>query len=179
MLDYGSRIDDYSSFFRNNSIIFVIFYIVLLAYAAISKDAFPWAYSAASASINFTPFWTLSSHIEDYLYGQLPMSDIVIYLCTRILIFLPYGFYCTLLLHKKSRILRFLTLFLLPLLIEVLQYFIIPSRCDIDDFIFGVIGGIIGSLGFYLTNAIFHAISGKYFLAKETGYHFSHSSLHF
>jgi glycopeptide antibiotics resistance protein len=61
----------------------------------------------------------------------------------------------------------------------VLQYIFFPARCDIDDVIYGLLGGLLGSLGFFLLNLIFKAFSGKEFLAKDPAYRFSNSSLHF
>lgn len=179
MVGYGSRIKQYPTFYRNNSIIFVLFYLVILIYGSFSKDAFPWVYRAVmwEDTVNFTPFLALSRQIEDYLYGIIPLSDIFEYIGIRILFYLPYGYYIALLTRRNPRFVKYVSFLILPLIIEVFQYFFIISRCDIDDVIYAYIGGILGSVLFYLTNAIFHGITGKDFLERENYY--GSSSLHF
>ncbi|MBE5966713.1 MAG: hypothetical protein E7255_07065 [Lachnospiraceae bacterium] len=172
MTGYGTRINQYPAFYRSNSIIFILFYLGILIYGSFAEDAFPWAYRAVmwSNTANYTPFLVLARQIEDYLYRIIPLRDIFVYLGVRILIFAPYGYYVTLLTRKNSRLLKHLLFLLLPLLIEVFQYFLFTARCDIDDFIYGFLGGLLGSLLFYLTDRIFHSISGRTFLERERTY---------
>lgn len=179
MLNYSSHLEDYPSFYRNSSIFFIVAYLLVLSYGAFVKDAFPLADQMIPGTYNFIPFWSLSSLINEYLYKDFTLNTIFIYLCSRIIIFIPYGFYCKLLLRGKSKLMGLAVLFVLPLLIELFQGIYIPSRCDIDDIIFGVIGGLFGIVSYYLINFIFNLFSGKDFLAKESGYHFSNSTLHF
>lgn len=178
MFDYGARIENYAPFFRNNSIVFLLFYFVFIVYSAFAKGAFPWAYPVPLETANFIPFWVIPTQIEDYMNGLIPLSDIVIYLSSRILIYAPYGFFCALITRGHARTLRFLSLLMFPLLLEVLQFLFIKTRCDIDDLMYAFMGGILGSLGFYLINKIFHAVSGKEFLEKKPDYRFSNSTLH-
>lgn len=179
MFDYGTRIDDFNDFYRNISVVFLLFYFAVILYGNSVKNAFPWAYPDINTSYNFAPFGVIATMIEDYLYDNASLHEIITYLLSRTLIFLPYGFYSTLLLRRQSRLPRFFALLMLPFIIEVLQYIFLPERCDIDDLIYALVGGLIGSLSFYLLNVIFRAFSGRNFLAKETDYRFSNSSLHF
>jgi glycopeptide antibiotics resistance protein len=179
MTDYGTRVDDFILYYRNSNIVFFISYLAVIFYGVFAKDAFPWAYRAISETANFIPFRIIAAQIEDYLYGLIPLSDIFTYLLGRILAFLPYGFYITMILRKQGRLPRFFALLLLPFLFEILQYFIIPERCDIDDLIYALIGGLIGAFLFFLQNILFRAISGKEFLGREGEYRFSSNSLHF
>mgnify|MGYP001198465593 CR=1 FL=1 len=180
MFSYSFRISNYRSYYVKNSILFTLCYLGVLIYGNFVEEAFPSLYRAVlwSDSINITPFITLSMEIEDYLYGIIPLSYIFIYLASRILIFIPYGYYITLLTKKCSRPIRILLYLFLPGLIELIQFFIYPSRSDIDDLIYGFIGAIIGSLFFNLVGIIFRSISGKDYLEKE-GYYSSFNSLHF
>lgn len=179
MLDYGTRIEGFNEFYRNISIIFLLFYFGILIYGAFVENAFPWAYPVKTDTYNFLPFSILATQIEDYLYSSMTLKEIVTYLLSRTITFVPYGFYIALLLRRQTRLARFFALLQLPILIEVLQYIFVPSRCDIDDLIYAIIGGLIGSLSFFLMNVIFHAFSGKDFLAKDTDYRFTNSPLHF
>ncbi|MGB4657866.1 MAG: VanZ family protein [Mobilitalea sp.] len=179
MLGYGTKIEDFSLFYRNSMIVFSMFYIVLLLYADFAPSAFPLAYQNTLNVFNLKPFWTVSGQIEDYLYELIPIRDIFIYLASRILTFIPFGFIVTLILREQSRLLRLLALLSVPFLLEFFQYFIFPSRCDIDDIIYALLGGVIGSLLFYLINLIFRAFSGSEFLSNEGSHKFSGSTLHF
>lgn len=179
MSDYGTRIENFNPFYRNNSIIFLLFYFGIIIYGSFAPDAFPWAYRALPEDANFAPFLSVATQIEDYLNHMIPVSDVIWYLISRILAFFPYGFYCILLFRRRSRALRFLTLFFVPVILEFFQYIFIPIRCDIDDVLYALIGGMLGALWFHLNNVIYHAISGKNFLSKESDFRYSNSSLHF
>ncbi|MDF2904813.1 MAG: putative rane protein [Herbinix sp.] len=179
MLDYSTRFEDYNMFYRNHSLLFFIIYLCVMIYGMFVEGAFPLAYQGTLETANIIPFEAITILIEDYLYGIIPLSDVLVYLLVRILIFLPYGFQLTLLLRRQSRLLRFIVLLLLPVIIEIFQYFIISYRSDIDDVIYAMIGGILGSILFYLCNLIFRAFTGKNFLAKDADYPFANSRIHF
>ncbi|NLJ96620.1 MAG: hypothetical protein GX321_05655 [Clostridiales bacterium] len=179
MFDNSSRIDNFNSFYRNVSIIFVLIYIGILLYGNFNEDAFPWAYHMVSSQVNFTPFWSIATQIEDYINKMIPLVDILTYLLVRTLTYIPYGFYAVLLLRKSSKLLRFFILLLFPSLIEMVQYFIVPARFDVDDIIYAFIGGVIGALWFHIINGIYRAVSGRNFLSRDSDYRYSNSSLHF
>lgn len=179
MLDYGSRIEKFNAFYRNISIIFILFYMGILMYISFADNSLPSIYHVKSHQQNFTPFWWVATQIEDYLNEMIPLSDIVAYLLSRILIFVPYGYYGILILRNRSKLARLLFLLILPFIIELIQYFILPTRCDIDDVIYAFIGGSIGALLYYLVNTIYRIISGKDFLTRDSDYSYSNSTLHF
>lgn len=179
MLDYGTKIDDFSDFYRNINIVFLLFYVFSIFYNNFAKSAFPWAYITTSTSANFYPFEIISVKIEDYIYGLASLGDIIAYLLSRILTYIPYGFFIVFVLRRQNRLIRVFALLLLPFLIEVLQFIIIPGRCDIDDLIYAFIGGLLGNLLFFLTNIIFRAFTGRAFMAGESDYRYSGHTLHF
>ncbi|HWT74498.1 MAG TPA: hypothetical protein VN258_07230, partial [Mobilitalea sp.] len=106
MLEYGTKVDDFNEFYRNTSILFLVIYLSVIFYGAFVKNSFPWAYPLTYDTYNLMPFGILSTQIEDYLYGNIPLSDIITYLLSRTLVFLPYGFYITLLLRRQARLAR-------------------------------------------------------------------------
>ncbi len=179
MIEYGNKIDDFKAFFRNSGILFNIIYLGILLYASFAEAAFPWMYRVAAENFNRTPFWSIATQIEDYMKHMLPLSDIFTYLASRILLFLPYGYFSTLLLRRRPRFVRFLALLLFPVILETLQFFLYPTRCDIDDVTYAFLGGLLGALWFHLNNVIFRTISGKTFLPKDSDFRYSKSSLHF
>jgi glycopeptide antibiotics resistance protein len=138
-----------------------------------------WSYQGTLTSVNIVPFEVITIQIEEYLYGIVPLNNIVIYLLSRITAFIPYGFIIALLLRRKNRLPKYASLLILPIVMEVLQYFIFPTRCDIDDVIYAFLGGILGSVLFYLLNVIFRSVTGKEFLMRNSDYRYSGGALHF
>lgn len=179
MFDYGTRIEDYNSYFRNQSIVFLVVYFVVLFYFALTNNNLAWYPYTTYDQINFNPFHILLSKIEGYRYHQIFLSEILTYLFSRSLPYLPYGFYCFILLREHSRSAKIISLFVLPIVIETVQYFIQIQRCDLGDIIYGFLGGLIGFLSFLLLNWIFRVFSGNDYLARESEYHFANRSLHF
>lgn len=180
MFDYGSKADDFNSFYRNSNILFFVIYFCILIYGNFTVNAFPWAYDLISGDPNFAPFHIISNQIEDLIYGSNSLSDLIVYLSSRIVVFIPYGFYLTIITRKQNRLFRYSMFLVLPVLIEAMQYFMIPQRFDIDDLIYGLIGGFLGCFVFFLTNVIFRLVSGNDFLSRDSYYHgYHHSHLHF
>lgn len=179
MIEIGSHVEDYPVFFCKSSILFLLTYLFILVYGSFDNVAIPSVYKSTNDFINLTPFWSISVQIEAYLSGKMPISDIILYLCSRILIFVPYGYYCVLLLRRKSKLIRLLSLLVLPFLIELFQGVLNSSRCDIDDLIYALIGGLLGTLFYYLMNSLYKVISGKDFLEKGNKYRMSGPPLHF
>jgi glycopeptide antibiotics resistance protein len=179
MFDYGTRIEKFIAFYRNISIVFVLFYIGFLLYVSFSEHSLPVINRMRSNHQNFTPFWWIATLIEDYINEMVPLSDILTYLLGRIFAYVPYGFYIILIFRYQSKLVRFLFLLLLPSVIELFQYFIIPARCDIDDIIYAFIGGAIGGLWYHITNTIYRAVANKDFLSKDSDYIYSGNTLHF
>lgn len=179
MLDYGTRIEGFYEFYRNTSIVFIIFYMVALLYGAYVKDSFLFAYPISSEEPNLLPIGAIVVLIEDYIYDYISLGEIAAYLLTRILAFVPYGFYLTLLLRNQSRLTKFIAFLFLPLLLEVTQYIFLPGRSDVDDLIYALIGSVLGSLLFCLNNFLFRAFSGKEFLSRDNDHRYYGSSLHF
>lgn len=181
MIDTSSRIGGYQSFYRNNSIVFILFYIGIIIYGFVFPEDIQWFYPTPFISFqgNLLPFNILSTQIELYIYNQLPLSEILIYLISRVAFYGPYGFYITLISRKRSRVVRFLLYLLFPIVIETIQYIYSPSYFDIDDIIFGLMGSILGGLLFQLKNHIYRMFSGQDFLAVNRGYRNLNRPLHF
>lgn len=179
LFDYGTKLEDFNSFYRDMSILFILMYISAILTGVFLKDAFSWAYPIRYKTYNLLPFGIISTLIEDYLYGYVPLSTIINYLLSRILPFLPYGFYITLLLRRQGRLKRLPALLILPILIEATQLYVHRELCDIDDIIYAFVGGILGSILFYIKNIIFILISGREFLLNDRDYRFSNSRHHY
>lgn len=179
MLNYGSTLEGFPRFYRNSSIVFLVFYTAALLYGNFSVDAFGWDYATASNTAGFIPFTIISAQFSSYLDGSIPLWDIVTYLSSRILVYIPYGFYIFLLLRRRSVLLRCLALLIVPFLIEAVQYFTWNARCNIDDLIYALLGGLLGFLAFIMTNAIYRTFAGRDFLISEGSYRRYGNPLHF
>ena len=179
MLDHNTKFENFYNFYRNSSIIFCFIYLGAILYGAFISDAFPAAYPITTKSYNFIPFRIISLEIDGYLYNELALSEILLYLFSRIFAYLPYGFYISLLLRRQRRFSKYMALLMFPLLIEVLQFVFIPSHCDIDDLIYALFGGLLGSFLLWLTTLLYRAVSGKEFLGRENGYRYYMNNLHY
>ncbi len=178
MIDASGKIDDFYDYYKSNSIFFIIVYIATLIYGNYIADSFFWTNNYGT-SANFSILKIISVKVEDYIYNHIPLSDIMNYLSSRILIYIPYGFYISLLLRNQRRLIKSLALLILPFVFKALQYFIIKPRCDIDDLFYAFIGGLIGTLIFFITNVIFRSFSGRDFFGDETRSRYFGNTLHF
>lgn len=177
MLEHGNKTENFHRFYRNNNIVFIIFYLAIIIYASFLGGTYPWPYPIILDGGNLTPFLSLSIYIERFIVGLGPLKDVFIYLAGRILIFLPYGFYIGLLLRNKPRILKFIALLFFPLILELIEFWTLSPGADIDDIFYGLIGSLIGTAMFYLVNYIYRLGSGRNFLSKGNNYRYS--NLHF
>ena len=177
MFQRSPKTSSFHSFYRNNSIIFLLYYVGIIIYALFLKGSFPWPYPIITEVANSAPFLSLAVLIERYIMDLAQLKDIFIYLASRVLLFVPYGFYISILLRKNSRLLRVCSLILFPLGIEFIQYLVHRPSFDIDDIIYGFLGSLIGFALFVLTNYIFRTVSGRDFLSRSNGY--GYSNLHF
>lgn len=179
LFDRGPKYSHFNSFYRNISIVFLIIYVGVLINLFFLQNGSKILYFNDFRSINFVPFLTLATLIEDYLGGYVSLSNIVAYLSQSILLFVPYGFYSVLLLKYHSRLTRFITFLLFPLFIEVIQRVFLLGKCDIDDIIFALFGCILGGLCYHLLNRIFLSATDEDFLYERSPYSFYRNSFHF
>ncbi|MDF2586884.1 MAG: putative rane protein [Anaerocolumna sp.] len=179
LFDHGPKYNRFTNFYRNNSIVFIIFYIVILIYIFFLDKSSNQFNNVDLKSLNIIPFLSFATFIEGYLDGVISMNVILNYLTKGILLFMPYGFYIILLLKNTTRIVRFLSLLFLPLIIEALQWLTNRGRIDIDDILLGLLGGFIGALCYHLLNSIFRIVKDEDFLTERSIYSFYRNSLHF
>jgi glycopeptide antibiotics resistance protein len=98
-----------------------------------------------SSSINLIPFRT----ITEYAKSTIASSDVLNYafvnLSGNILMFVPFGFFLPTLWRKQRKISRFAaTVCITVAAIELIQLFTTLGSCDVDDFIFNIIGAALG-----------------------------------
>ena len=179
LFDHGQKYNNFKSFYYNCNIFSIIIYLAIIINLLFLNNANYVIYYSNFQKINFIPFLTIATLIEDYIGGYMPLTSIVNYLLLGIVIYIPYGFYISLFLRSQRRPLKFLCLFVLPVIIEGLQIILNLGKCDIEDVILGVIGGILGGFVYFLLNSLFLIVTDEDFLYERSRYSFYRNNLHF
>jgi glycopeptide antibiotics resistance protein len=99
----------------------------------------------SSNGSNFIPFYHVAAYIEDYVYNQIDLQRLILYITAATTLYIPYGFYLRLLLRNAGHLLLTGLMLLLPILVEICQYYFTTHIIDIEHILFGFIGGMIGS----------------------------------
>ena len=93
-------------------------------------------------SMNFIPFKTIIGYIKPL--DNLPSSTIITNIVGNIIACMPFAFFLPLLFKKQNKLKIFtLTMILIVLLIELLQFITLSGSFDIDDLILNVLGAVI------------------------------------
>lgn len=190
LFDHNNRYRNFKEFFRNSSILFFIGHCTIfvsvqfLQYTNAFKGTTlqtclsqPHIICEAVQNINAIPFLTFAERIESYIYQTLPLSYVISYVVSPLLLYLPLGFIIHLLLRYQSRLLRIFLFLLLPIAVEFLQYTTLHLNAEVDDIIFAVFGQLLGSLLYFFINSLFLRIKDEDFLEARQYGHQSH--LHF
>lgn len=179
LFDKGHRYNGFHSFFRSTSITFLIFYAATFVFLSFITNKAALLIFTDIKSINFIPFFTLATLIEAYIDKKAELTDIGTYLVHTSCIFIPYGFYAVLLLRKSSRFIRCLALLFLPVLTEILQRIFLVGKADIDDILFGLLGGFLGGILYHLLNTAYNYVADEDFLSRRNQYSFYRNNLHY
>lgn len=96
-----------------------------------------------SNSLNIIPFKTIIEYIKAF-DSLLDTRAVMTNLLGNIVACMPFAFFLPLLFKKQNNIKRFtITMILIVLLIELLQFATLSGSCDIDDIILNVTGALI------------------------------------
>lgn len=99
--------------------------------------------------VNFLPFKGIERMLENIVYGDY-LGIEKDFLIGNILLFLPFGFLVPLVFKKCNKYYKEIIASILGVLVvELIQFALVSGSFDIDDFIYNIIGGIIG-FGLYL-----------------------------
>lgn len=138
------------SFFVAETGLFYLVYFALIIYGV-----FFYAKSETGQMVQLIPFATLAAYIDAIIQGTVDGQALVSYLLYQGAFFIPFGFFVALIGQRIPVLLRLLLLVLLPAFIELAQLILHLNRCDVDDFLFAFIGGLVGMLLFFLFNELF------------------------
>lgn len=179
MADSSDKSIGFKIFFRNNSIVFGVFYLLgIIKYLFIQNTDY-FILETNLKTINLIPFYTLATLIEDYISDQGSLTFIITHLLQGIIPYIPYGFYIILLLRHQSRLLRFTALLFFPIAIEVLQRITLLGKADIEEVLLGLLGGFIGALIYHSINTLHHYVKGCDFLTEQTRFRYYRDNYHF
>lgn len=168
--DTSDKITGFKVFFRNSSIVFGAFYILVLLGFLFIKNTDYLILDADLSTINLVPFHTLATLIEDYISDQGSLSIIGTYFLQGVLPYVPYGFYVILFLRHQKRLIRFAALLLFPIIIEILQRLSLLGKTDIEDVLLGLLGGFIGALIYHSLNTLHNYTKDRDFLTEQRRY---------
>jgi glycopeptide antibiotics resistance protein len=109
------------------------------------------------ASYNLVPFKTIMLYIRLFEDGLSGSETAFINLASNIVLFTPLGFFLPRLFGRQRRYWRFfLTVTVVIIGVELLQYFFRLGSCDIDDLILNVFGSTLGFCTFSLRRREYH-----------------------
>lgn len=100
-------------------------------------------------SFNMIPFKTINLFLSGYLKGIVNFKTFSMNIFGNLFIFMPYGIFLPLIFKKQEKFKNFfLSITLIVILIEILQFLTMSGSCDIDDLILNVTGAVIAFLIF-------------------------------
>ena len=139
---------------KQNKVINIIFWVIFVFYLILMIDLLLTSkIGLESRSINFIPFKSIAEGINVYDGFRYRLIDVQVW--GNVLIAIPAGIYVMFLSKKDSFLRALLTVFLLSLGIEIIQFIFKIGASDIDDIILNCLGGVVGILIYYLLKKIF------------------------
>lgn len=114
-------------------------------------------------SLNLIPFKTIIGYIMPS--GNISNKAVIVNILGNIAACMPFGFFLPLLFEKQNKFRVFIiTMMIIVLIIELLQFVTLSGSCDIDDLILNVLGALIIYLIFRIK--IIRNLLYKLFLLK-------------
>ena len=139
-----------------NLIIYFIIYIVTILTLTLFDEIFgrqgitfiKWndylLKSYMNTSFNIIPFKTIKLFIRGYKVGIVSLKNFSINIIGNFVGFMPCAVFIPLLFRNINKYYKFLiTMILIVLLIEILQFMTMSGSCDVDDLILNVLGASI------------------------------------
>lgn len=131
-------------FYKELLILSFVIYIMCLFQVVTFQDGVTWS------SNNFIPFREIMRYnIGSHLFFKNVLGNMIM--------FLPYGFFVSYLLHNKKISLTFVLTLIASVSIEVVQM-MIGRVFDVDDIILNVCGGCLGFAIYYLIDKLWYKL---------------------
>ena len=141
--------------FKINLIICFLLYILLLSTLTLFDDYFrrgslniTWnkemIKNYLNTSFNIVPFKTIKMYITKYISGYFSAKIFMYNIIGNIVALIPFSFFLPLIFKRQNKFKTFfITMIIVVLLIEGLQFVTLSGSCDIDDLILNVFGAHI------------------------------------
>ena len=95
-------------------------------------------------SFNIIPFKTINLFISGYLKGIVSLKSFSINIFGNLCAFMPFAIFLPLIFKSMNKYFNFfITMIVIVVIIELLQFATISGSCDIDDLILNVLGASI------------------------------------
>lgn len=132
----NASMKEYKKYLKYSCIYFVFAYVVLLADLLFFSARFRYS----GRVINIMPFKTIIPYLMND--GFISTKVIIMNLFGNIILFIPFGFIIYIFIKNKFRVMMYL--FMIPIIVEVIQFIASTGVSDIDDIILNFMGGVIG-----------------------------------
>lgn len=167
LCDKNSRFYNYKKFFIGISILFFILYATLFVYRFFLHCTDSFLTLADRKKFYMIPFYTIATHIEQYILDKTPIKSLLHYSFIVILLFVPMGFYAKIIFKNLYGVTKFIYTLGIPIIVEGLQHFLLVGRFNIDDIILGSFGILLGMLLFHILNSVFLLVKNEEFLFER------------
>ncbi len=95
-------------------------------------------------SFNIIPFKTINLYIAGYLNGFVSFKNFSVNIIGNLCAFMPFSIFLPLMFNSMNKYLNFLiTMIIIVVVIELLQFATISGSCDIDDLILNIFGASV------------------------------------
>lgn len=163
LFDRGPRFDDFNLFFhRMNSFFIFIYVLAILKQYFVTPFVPPYPEPAFGAQV-FVPFMATAEYIESIVTTGGSLTPVIIYIVELICFGIPFGYFARVYLRKSNLILQIMAYFAFPLALEAVQQVTGLGRCAIDDYVFFLIGSVIGVIIFQIMNSLFISVATRDF----------------
>lgn len=151
-LDNHDKIRGFKGFFRISSTIFLIIYLGILTYSLF----FGSPSRVEMRQVNLIPFTTILPYINGTSNTNQEVS--VVNLIANIFLFIPLGFYLSIIFRRLRLLIRIIIILTIPLFIEIAQYIFEAGVSDVDDVILNFFGGVIGMMLLYIVEKVYSMV---------------------
>ena len=95
-------------------------------------------------SFNIVPFKTIKLFTDGYIRGIVSFKNFAINIFGNLAAFMPYGMFLPLMFKRMNKFIHFfITMVIIVVIIELLQFVTVSGSCDIDDLILNVFGACV------------------------------------
>lgn len=164
MLDRGPRFDGFHLFFQRMSVLFVVFFLFVIAKQYFITPITPPYRELPFGAHNFIPLMATASYIEFAHYSGLSLIPLLCYVAEMIAIGIPIGFFVRIYGARLPFLIRFVIYAGIPVLLEILQELTGCGWGDIDDVTMSLAGVLIGVILYYLLNGLSQSVSNREYM---------------